>query len=64
MTKKATENKRTYDLKYQKEHIRQIKFVLNENTDKDIIQSLERKRPLQTYLKSLIRADIKKEGSN
>ena len=63
MTKKATENKRKYDLKYQKEHIRQIKFVLNENTDRDIILFLERKKPLQTYLKSLIREAIKKEGS-
>jgi hypothetical protein len=57
------EKKLQYDLKYQKEHLRQIKFVLNENTDKDIIAFLEHKRPLQTYLKSLIREAIKKEGS-
>ena len=61
MTKKAT--KLQYDLKYQKENLRQIKFTLNVNTDKDIISYLENKKPLQTYLKSLIREQIKKEGS-
>ena len=61
MTKKET--KLQYDLNYQKQNIRQVKFVLNERTDKDIISFLETKKPLQTYLKSLIREQIKKEGS-
>ena len=61
MTKKET--KLQYDLNYQKQNIRQVKFVLNERTDKDIISFLEAKKPLQTYLKSLIREQIKKEGS-
>ena len=60
MTKKET--KLQYDLNYQKQNIRQVKFVLNERTDKDIISYLEDKKPLQTYLKRLIREDIKKEG--
>ena len=60
MTRKET--KLQYDLNYQKQNIRQVKFVLNERTDKDIISYLEDKKPLQTYLKSLIREQIKKEG--
>ena len=61
MMKTAKEKKLQYDLKYQKEHTKQIKFVLNERTDKDILSYLEKRKPVQTYLKKLIREQIKKE---
>lgn len=61
MTRKET--KLQYDLKYQKQNLKQIKFNLNVNTDRDILMFLEDKKPLQTYLKRLIREQIKKEGS-
>ena len=60
MTRKET--KLQYDLKYQKQNLKQIKFNLNVNTDRDILMFLEDKKPLQTYLKRLIREQIKKEG--
>ena len=60
MTRKET--KLQYDLNYQRQNLKQIKFNLNVNTDRDILMFLEDKKPLQTYLKRLIREQIKKEG--
>lgn len=55
-------NKKEYDANYHRVKLKQIKINLNRETDKDIISFLETKKPLQTYLKSLIREEIKKEG--
>ena len=54
--------KKEYDLNYHRTKLKQIKFNLNKETDQDILLFLEKKKPLQTYLKSLIREQIKKEG--
>ena len=55
MNKKAT-----YDIQYQKENIKQIKFTLNKSTDGDIIDYLEKQANRQGYIKELIRQDMKK----
>ena len=61
MTKTATEKKKDYDIAYQKQNIRQIRFVLNKEYDQDIIQHLEQIGNINGYLKQLIRRQIKKE---
>ena len=54
-------NKKEYDIQYAKQKIKRIPFDLNRETDKDIISHLEKKKPVQAYLKSLIRKDMKGE---
>ena len=51
--------KAKYDMEYQKQNIKQIKFTLNKNTDQDIILHLEKIPNRNGYLKSLIRSDMK-----
>lgn len=46
------------NIKYDKEHTRQVKFKFNLKTDADIIAFLEQQENTQGYIKSLIRADI------
>ena len=55
--------------KYIKDNIQQVKFVLNKNTEADLIAWLDSKRSqqgkaggIQAYLKSLIKADMEKQG--
>lgn len=48
--------------KYAKTHTRQIGFVLNTKTDKDILDWLDEKPNKQGYIKGLIRDDIEKNG--
>ena len=55
-------SKKEYDAQYHRTKLKRVVFNLNKETDKDIISFLETKKPLQTYLKSLIREEIKKEG--
>ena len=55
------ENKKLYDLKYQKLNLKQYKFFCHKEKDKDIIDHLEKQGNKQGYLKELIRADIKKD---
>lgn len=54
-------NKKDYDIQYAKENLKRIAFNLNKETDKDIILFLEKKKPVQTYLKWLIRKDMKEK---
>ena len=54
-------DKQKYDLAYQKDNIKQVKFTLNKNTDQDVISHLEKQTNKNGYLKELIRKDIKKE---
>ena len=54
--------KQKYDLAYQKDNIKQVKFTLNKNTDQDIIKKLDTVQNKNGYLKDLIRQDIKKTG--
>lgn len=46
--------------KYDKEHVKGVYLKLNKNTDKDILEKLWSVDKVQTYIKELIREDIKK----
>lgn len=58
-------------MKYDKQNTRHYGMKLNIKTDADIVEMLDRQPSFQTYIKSLIRADIaahapgpeEKEGS-
>lgn len=54
------ENKKLYDIKYQKENLKQYKFFCHKEKDADIIEHLEKQTNKQGYLKELIRRDIEK----
>ncbi len=47
-----------YALKYQKKHIRQIKFALSIENDADILEYLDKIPNRAGYLKDLIRRDM------
>lgn len=53
-------NKKEYDIEYARTKLKRIAFNLNRETDKDIISHLEKKKPVQAYLKRLIRDDMNK----
>lgn len=55
-------NKKKYDQDYHKRNLIRIPFNLNKETDKDIIEYLEKQTNVQGTLKSLIREKIKKDG--
>ena len=50
--------------KYDANNTTQLKLKLNLKTDADILKKLEKVGNKQGYIKSLIRADIEKEGRN
>ena len=50
-------------LKFEKEHLKQVKLALNENTDADIIAFLDTIDNKRAYLLGLIRADMSKRKS-
>lgn len=54
--------KKDYDIQYIKTHCKRIPLNLNKEYDKDIIEFLEGKKPVGTYLKALLREQIKKDG--
>lgn len=54
-------NKKEYDANYHRSKLKQVKINLNKETDKDILEFLEKKKPIQTYLKWLIREEIYKD---
>ena len=55
MNKKAE-----YDIQFQKDNIKQIKFNFNKINDKDILDHLAKQENRQGYIKELNRKDIKK----
>lgn len=55
------ERQRAYTDQYQKEHIRRYVLKLNRKTEPDMVEWLESHEHKQTYLKSLIKADMEKE---
>lgn len=55
MNKKAE-----YDIQFQKDNIKQIKFNFNKINDKDILDHLAKQENRQGYIKELIRKDINK----
>ncbi len=47
--------------KYDENNTIQVKLKLNLNTDKDILEALERSGNKQGYIKELIRKDLKRK---
>ena len=61
MANKSTESQIRASVKYNKENTVQISLKLNRTTDADLIDSLNRVRNKQGYIKELIRRDIAKK---
>ena len=55
-----TEAKKRANAKYDKTHTKGIYLKLNLEWDKDILEKLDSVKNKQTYIKELIRNDIKK----
>ena len=51
------EKKETPQERYKKENIKSLRFEINKNTDKDILEKLETVKNKQGYVKMLIRKD-------
>ncbi len=50
--------------KYDENNTIQVKLKLNLNTDKDVIEALERSGNKQGYIKELIRKDLKRKSKS
>lgn len=61
MQNKSTESQIRASVKYNKENTVQISLKLNRSTDADLIDSLNRVKNKQGYIKELIRRDIAKK---
>lgn len=59
--KMKRESSRAASAKYHANHIKRLPVNLNDRTDLDIIQHLEKVDNVQGYIKALIRADISKK---
>lgn len=59
----TSETKKKYDLKYQKQNIRQIKLNINKRTEPDLIEWIDKQDNVQGYLKQLIRNDMIRKGA-
>lgn len=56
----ASEAQRTADARYKAAHTKQIKLVLNRNTEAELLSFLTAKDNVQGYIKALIRSDMQK----
>lgn len=56
-----SEAQKAADARYKAANTKQIKFVLNKNTEPDLIAHLESIDNVQGYIKSLIRTDMSKQ---
>ena len=54
-------DKKERDMAYAKENLQQVRLNINKKKDADIKEWLDKKVNVQGYIKSLIRADIRKE---
>ena len=54
------ENRIKRNTEYAKKNMKQIRFVLNKNTNQDLIDYLETKENVNKYLRDLIIADMEK----
>jgi len=52
------ESDKLQQLKYQRENLRQVKFALNRETDKDVIEHIEKQSNIRQYIIGLIRKDM------
>ena len=60
VTRMATEAQIKAQKKYDAENTRQVHLKLNRRTDEDVLEKLDSVPSKQGYIKSLIRADLKK----
>ena len=58
----VTEAKKAAKAKYDAKTAKYISLKLNKNTDAELISRLEKDTNIQSYIKRLIREDIKKAG--
>lgn len=56
----TTEAAKAAKARYDAKTARYVSMKLNSNTDKDIIERLEKEASIQAYLKKLIREDIER----
>lgn len=56
----ATESQKAAQAKYNAKTAKYYSMKLNRNTDRELIEYLEKQGSIQTYLKRLIREDMKK----
>ena len=61
-TKRSTYNEKSKQrtIRFQKQNLKQIAFMLNKSTEADLLAWLESQENRQGYIKSLIRADMAK----
>ena len=57
-----TEAQKAAQARYNARTAKYFSLKLNKNTDADMIEFLEKQEKIQTYLKRLIREDMKKAG--
>lgn len=57
----ATQAQLAAGKRYDQTHTKKYCLKLNLETDSDIIQHLEKRKPMQGYIKQLIREDMKGE---
>ena len=60
----TSEAKAAAKARYDAKTAKYISLKLNRNTDKEMIEYLEKKQNVQGYLKELIRHDMKGENEN
>ena len=60
--KKTTIKQKAYMMEYQKNHVKRVNFALNSIHDADILEFLETLPNKNSYLKNLVREDMKKRG--
>ena len=60
----TTEAAKAAKAKYDAKTAKYYSMKLNQNTDRDMIEYLEKQGSIQTYLKRLIREDMKKTAHN
>lgn len=56
--KKKKFNKKEYDIEFNRKNYRRVEIRLNINTEKHLIEHLEKQPNKQGYIKSLIEKDI------
>lgn len=50
-----------YNVKYVRENYRQFMIKVNRNTDPDLVAWLESQENVQTYIRELVRKDMKRK---
>lgn len=58
----AAYDKKSYDIDYQRKHIKTIRVPLNLDHDEDILKRLAQEKSMSAYIKDLIRKDIANPG--